>query len=85
MDLDTLPRGRQPNGLYFTVGEINGKLDQMIASILPQFTLLRETDEGFEVRIGELEKWQARILGGGSVILFIITSFEVIRYVLHFK
>ena len=79
--VETLGRGRQPNSLYFAVGEINGKLDQLIASLLPRFADLEQVDLDHETRLKSLEVWQARILGGGGVVLFIITSFEVFRVI----
>jgi hypothetical protein len=60
---------------------MNGKLDQLMAAILPQLTSLRETDASHDLRIQALEVWQGRMLGGGAVILFILTSWETIRYV----
>lgn len=74
--------GRPSSTLHYVVGEMNGKLDQLMATLIPQLSALRDTDSDHNRRIQKLEVWQARILGGGAVVLFLITSSEVIRYVI---
>lgn len=74
--------GRPSASLHYVVGEMNGKLDQLMAAILPQLASLRETDHDHSQRIQKLEIWQGRMLGGGAVVLFFITSWETLKYVL---
>jgi hypothetical protein len=52
----------------YQLGQIDGKLDQLIA-------------QDFDGRIASLEQWKARAGGGGAVILFLITAWELLRYV----
>jgi hypothetical protein len=66
--------GRPSNSLHFAVGEISGKLDQLLVTLLPQLT-------DHETRISTVEVRQARMLGGGAVIVFIITALEAVPYV----
>ncbi|WP_420381684.1 hypothetical protein [Novosphingobium sp.] len=62
---------------------MNGKLDQLMATLLPQLASLRETDHDHNNRIRKLEVWQGRTLGGGAVIVFLIVPFmEIVRYVI---
>lgn len=77
--LQSSPPGRPSASLHFVVGEMNGKLDQLMASLLPQLQALREADKDHEDRIGKLEVWQARIIGGGGMVVFLISAWEVIR------
>lgn len=77
--LQSSPPGRPSSSLHFVVGEMNGKLDQLMASLLPQLQALREADKSQDERIGRLEVWQARIIGGGGVVVFLISAWEVIR------
>lgn len=74
--------GRPSNSLHYAVGEISGKLDQVIASLLPQLVELKAGHEALEVRVSQNEKVLARFMGGGAVVIFLITAFEVIRYVI---
>lgn len=64
--------GRPSNSLHFKVGEMSGKLDQIILTLLPQLT-------DHDARITSLETKINWIWGGGGVIVFLITSWEVIR------
>jgi hypothetical protein len=77
----TYPAGRPSSSLHFVVGEMSGKLDQIMASLLPQLQALREADTDHDNRIGALEVWQARLIGGGTLLVFLITSWEIVRYV----
>lgn len=81
---DTQTRGRPSNSLHFSIGEISGKLDQLLINVLPRLTNLEEADQMLEGRIAGIEKWQARLIGGGAVVVFLFTGFEVFRYVLQF-
>lgn len=74
--------GRPSASLHFAVGEMSGKLDQLLASLLPQLDALKASDAQLDARVGSLEVWQARMLGGGAVIVFIITALEAVPYVL---
>lgn len=75
--------GRPSSSLHFAVGEINGKMDQLIASLLPQLQALRDTDSSLDVRVTALERGQWLVTGGGIIIVFIVSAWEVIRVVLH--
>lgn len=75
--------GRPSSSLHFAVGEINGKLDQLIASLLPQLQSLRDADSSLDVRVTALERGQWLVTGGGVLIVFIVSAWEVIRVVLH--
>lgn len=74
--------GRPSSSLHFAVGEINGKMDQLIASILPQFTALREADQALDVRVTALEKGQWLVVGGGTLLVFIVSAWEIVRVIL---
>jgi len=78
----TRESGRPSVSLHYVVGEMNGKLDQLMAAIMPQLVSLREADHSHDQRLQALEVWQARIIGGGAVVLFLVTSWETVRYVL---
>jgi hypothetical protein len=80
----TASPGRPPNSLHFVVGEINGKLDQLILTLTPKLQELAAADEALDTRVTQLEIWQGRMLGAGSLVVFIVTAWEVIRYVIHF-
>lgn len=69
-------RGRPSNSLHYAVGEISGKLDQLLVQLLPTLT-------DHETRIGNIEVRQARMLGGGAVIVFLITALEAVPYAWH--
>lgn len=70
------PAGRPSNSLHYAVGEISGKLDQLMALLLPQLS-------DHETRIASIEVTQARMIGGGAVIVFVITALEAVPYVWH--
>ena len=67
-------RGRPSTSLHFAVGEINGKLDQLLSTLLPQITDL-------DGRVAVVESKVAWATGAGAVIIFLITAWEVIRVV----
>ena len=75
------PRGRPSSSLHFVVGEMNGKLDQLMASLLPQLQSLREADASLDGRVKSLERGQWVVVGGGSIIVFLVGAWEVIRVV----
>ncbi len=79
---ETSSRGRPSNSLHFVVGEMNGKLDQLLASILPQLQALREADSSLETRLVVVERNQWMQLGGAGILIFLVTGWEVIRYIL---
>lgn len=74
--------GRPSNTLHYAVGEISGKLDQVIAHLIPRLSDLETSHAALEVRVGANEKVLARFMGGGAVIVFLISAYEVIRYVI---
>jgi hypothetical protein len=59
--------GRPSNSLHFVVGEMSGKLDQVLSAIL----LDRRRVEEIDARLGRVERWQWRVIGGVSVVVFI--------------
>lgn len=77
-------RRRPPHSLHYALGEVSGKLDQLLVNLLPRLTNLEQADQMLEGRIDGIEKWQARLIGGGTVVVFLFTGFEVLRYVLQF-
>lgn len=77
------PRGRPSSSLHFVVGEMNGKLDQLMASLLPQLQSLREADASLEARVIALERGKWLVVGGGSIVVFLIGAWEIVRYVIH--
>lgn len=76
------PRGRPSSSLHFVVGEMNGKLDQLMASLLPQLQSLREADASLDGRVKSLERGQWLVVGGGSIIVFLIGAWEVVRVII---
>lgn len=68
--------GRPSNSLHFKVGEMSGKLDQILITLLPQLT-------DHDTRIGALEAKFNWFAGGGAVVVFLITSWEVVKVILH--
>lgn len=76
------PAGRPSSSLHFVVGEMSGKLDQILLSLNPRLEALERSDTNHDQRITALEVWQGRALGGGGVILFLVTSWEVISHVI---
>lgn len=71
--------GRPSTSLHYAVGEISGKLDQVIASLLPQLQALRDADVDLEGRVSSLERGQWLVTGGGLIIVFIVSAWEIIR------
>lgn len=71
--------GRPSSSLHFAVGEINGKLDQLIASLLPQFNALTQADQALDVRVTALERGQWVVIGGGVLLTFIVSAWEIVR------
>jgi len=49
------------------LGQLDGKVDMILAGQ----TVQRQTLEAHDGRIGTLEKWQARVLGGAAVAGFV--------------
>lgn len=68
-------RGRPSNSLVFTVGEMSGKLDHLIATLTPQLL-------DHDTRLSSVESFQWKIVGAGSILVFILGSWELIRYVI---
>jgi hypothetical protein len=79
--IETSP-GRPSSSLHYAVGEINGKLDQLIASLLPQFQALTLADQNLDHRVSTLERGQWLVTGGGVLIVFLFSAYEVVRYVI---
>lgn len=75
--------GRPSSSLHFVVGEMNGKLDQLLTSILPQLNALRLVDEGHDQRIYAIELRLSRFVGGGMVLIFLVGAWEFFRYVIQ--
>lgn len=80
---ETPERGRPSNSLHFVVGEMSGKLDHLVTALMPQIEALKVADQGLDSRVSSLEMSRGRMLGGSSVVVFLVTSWEVVRYVLH--
>lgn len=74
--------GRPSTTLHYAVGEISGKLDQMMVLLLPRLTELEANHATLDERVGTVEIRLARMAGGGAVIVFLISAYEVIRYVI---
>lgn len=55
--------GRPSSSLHFVVGEMSGKIDQIMASILPQLQELKANDLAIEARLTVLERFQWIVLG----------------------
>lgn len=68
--------GRPSNSLHFIVGEMSGKLDQVLATLL----IDREEVKDMQGRLTKVERWQMRMIGGGSVIVFLITAVEGLQH-----
>lgn len=77
----TPSQGRPSNSLHFVVGEMNGKLDQLIANLLPQLQSIQSEASSLEARVVVLEELKWRAAGAGAVVVFLITAWEIIRYV----
>lgn len=71
--------GRPSSSLHFVVGEINGKMDQLIASLLPQLITINANHEALEVRVDNLEGSIQYVKGGAALLVFIVTAWEIIR------
>lgn len=69
--------GRPSSSLHFQMGEMKGALDIILQNVIGNKTELA----GHDTRITRLEVWQGRLLGGGSVIVFLFGGLEVFRYV----
>jgi hypothetical protein len=69
--------GRPSNSLHFVVGEMSGKLDQVLQTLLND----RARVDTLEGRVGKLEVWRWKIVGGGSLIMVLLGSVEAWRYV----
>lgn len=74
---ERLAVGRPSNTLHFIVGEMSGKLDQVLNIAMDERKRWADLDD----RVGSLEVWRGRILGGGAVIVFLFGSVEALRYV----
>lgn len=61
---------------------MNGKLDQLMASLLPQLQGLRDADSALDVRVSALERGQWLVTGGGVLIVFLVSAWEIIRVVI---
>lgn len=75
--------GRPSTSLHFAVGEINGKMDQLLSTILPQLADIRKDHDSLDGRVGVVETKVAWATGAGAVIIFLITSWEVIRVIFN--
>ena len=75
------PQGRPSNSLHYAVGEISGKLDQVMALLLPRLSTIEADHAALEVRVSSNEKVLARFMGGGGILIILIPAFEVIKYV----
>lgn len=73
--------GRPSNSLHFIVGEMSGKLDQVLMAILDDRKQTNKRFQDVDTRLEVLERWRYRIVGGGSVIIFLLGSVEAVRYV----
>lgn len=75
--------GRPSASLHYAVGELSGKLDMILASVNPRILALEDTAKGMDQRVTTLEQFRWQAIGGGGVILFIVGSWELVRYVIH--
>ena len=75
--------GRPSSSLHYAVGELSGKLDGILSALEPRIKALESADTALDHRVTDLEVWRGRALGGGGVILFLVTSWELVRYVYH--
>jgi hypothetical protein len=69
--------GRPSNSLHFKVGELSGKIDQVLSTLLED----RRKWEGLDVRVGSLESFRSQAIGASSIMVLVIGSWEVVRYV----
>jgi hypothetical protein len=74
--------GRPSSSLHFAVGEISGKLDQLLVTFIPEIAQLKQADDALDSRVSIVELKLSRFAGGGLVVLFLIGSWEFVRYVL---
>jgi len=75
--------GRPPNSLHYAIGEMSGKLDQLVANLNPRLVRLEDCQVELDGKIDALHAWKSKATGATAVIVFIITSLEVIRYVIQ--
>lgn len=80
--LPTSPPGRPSSSLHFAVGELSGKLDQILGTILPQLAALQSADASLDLRLKSVEVWQARMMGGVVVITGLIGAWELIKFII---
>lgn len=74
----TATPGRPSNSLHFVVGEMSGKLDQVLSTLLTDRTRV----DHIEGRLTRVERWQWRVVGGGTILVFLISVAEAL-YVNH--
>lgn len=76
--MSTSPQlGRPSNTLHFLVGEMSGKLDQVLSTLLTD----RARVDSLEGRVTTVERWQWKVIGGGSIIVLLLGTAEVWQYV----
>lgn len=77
----TIDEAAPTHSVFYVIGEVNGKLDQLITTLLPQLSTLAASDEAILVRVSALENKHSWLVGVGAAVAFIITAWEVIRVV----
>lgn len=76
-------QGRPSSSLHYAVGELSGKLDGILLRLEPRIGSLEAAGEALDHRVTDLEVWRGRAVGGGGVILFLFTTYEVWRNVIQ--
>ena len=78
------PPGRPSNSLHYAVGEISGKLDQVIAHLLPRFHSIEEVQASHHERLVGLETFRTTWLARSSLLAGVFVFITVVvQGVLH--
>lgn len=75
--------GRPSASLHFAVGELKGSVEAIRLELMPRLRDLESGHDKHDQRITDLEIWRGRAIGGGGVILFLVTSWEVVQHVIR--
>lgn len=73
--------GRPSNSLHFIVGEMSGKLDQVLTALLDDRERVRKGFAEHDRRLTVLEGWRWKLVGGGSLIVLVLGSTEAWRFI----
>jgi hypothetical protein len=79
--LPTSPAGRPSASLHYAVGELSGKVDQILLTIIPQINDLKAADQSLSNRVTSLERLQWGFYGVVSIGGVLWAIFEKLPHV----